>query len=122
MTLKSYLWGLRIGTFLSLSAWGLVIFYIDPQKSGLAGQFIFYVTFFLLLSGIFILMLSFARRKMKKDELAFAEVGISFREGMLLALLVVILFILQSFRILVWWDGLLAVAGIFLIELYFLTK
>lgn len=122
MTLKSYLWGLRVGTILSLLAWVFVVFYIDPQKSGLAGQFIFYVTFFLLLSGIFILMLSFARRKIKKDDLAFAEVGISFREGMLLALLVIILFILQSFRILVWWDGLLVVAGIFLIELYFLTK
>ena len=122
MTLKSYLWGLRIGTLFSFLAWGLVFFYVDPQKSGLAGQFIFYLSFFLALSGIFILMLTFARRKSKREELAFAEVGISFREGMLLAFLVIVLLVLQSFRILVWWDGLLAVAGIFLIELYFLTK
>ncbi len=122
MTLKSYLWSLRIGTVLSLVAWGFVVFFIDPQKSGIPGRFIFYLCFFLVLSGMFILLLTWLKKKSKKEEVALAEVGISFREGILLALLVIILFILQSFRVLVWWDGLLAVAGIFLIELYFLTK
>lgn len=122
MTLKSYLWSLRVGTLLSFSAWGLVVFFIDPKKSGIGGQFIFYFSFFLVLSGIFILLLTRLKKISKKEELAFAEIGINFREGILLSLLVIILLILQSFRILVWWDGLLVVAGIFMIELYFLTK
>lgn len=122
MTLKSYLWSLRIGTVLSLVAWGLVVFFIDPQKSGIPGRFVFYLCFFLFLSGVFIILLTWLKKKSKKEDVALAEIGISFREGILLALLVITLFVLQSFRVLVWWDGLLAVAGIFLIELYFLTK
>ena len=57
-----------------------------------------------------------------KDEMHIANVALSFRQGILLALLAVGLLILQSFRMLVWWDALLVVAGVFLIELYFLSK
>jgi len=32
------------------------------------------------------------------------------------------LLFLQQNRLLTWWDGALAVAGIFLVELYFLTR
>ena len=122
MTLKSYLWGMRLGTLLALAAWGLSVFYTDPEKGGAPIKFIFYFTLFLFLSGVFVLMLSFFRRKMGKDGTVLSDLGMSFREGMLLSLLVIILLVLQSFRFLVWWDGLLAVAGVFLAELYFLTK
>jgi hypothetical protein len=122
MTLKSYLWGMRFSTLLALAAWGLAVFYTDPEKGGAPVKFIFYCTLFLFLSGIFILILSLFRRKLSKDGMALSDLGMSFREGMLLALLVIILLVLQSFRFLVWWDGLLVVAGIFLMELYFLTK
>lgn len=122
MTLKSYLWGMRLGTLLALIAWSLVVFYTDPEKGDVLVKFIFYFTLFLFLSGIFILMLSLLRRKFGGNGVVLSDLGMSFRQGMLLALLVVILLILQSFRFLVWWDGLLSVAGIFLIELYFLTK
>lgn len=122
MTLKSYLWGMRLSTFLALATWGLATYYIDPEKGGIPGRFIFYFTFFLFLSGVFVLILSFLRRRFGKNGVVLSDLGVSFREGILLALLVVILFILQSFRVLIWWDGLLVVAGIFLVELYFLTK
>jgi hypothetical protein len=113
---------MRTGTLLSLAAWVLAVYYTDPEKEGIVGELIFYFTLFLLLSGIFILMLSYLRRKLRKDGAVFSDLGISFREGMLLSLLSIILLILQSFRFLTWWDGLLAVAGIFLAELYFLTR
>lgn len=122
MTLKSYLWGMRFSAILAFTAWALVLFYTDPTKGGSLIKLAFYFTFFLLMSAIFILMLSFAKRKIGEKESVFSDLGISFREGILLALLATALLVLQSFRILVWWDGLLAVAGIFLIELYFLTK
>ncbi len=122
MTLKSYLWGMRFGTFLAFAGWALVLFYIDPTKGGISVKFAFYFTLFLFLSGVFILMLSWIKRKVGKEEAVFSDLGISFREGMLLALLAIALLVLQSFRMLVWWDGLLVLAGIFLIELYFLTK
>ncbi|MFH0969483.1 MAG: hypothetical protein V1804_03185 [Patescibacteria group bacterium] len=122
MTLKSYLWGMRLSTIFSAAAFILVIFYTDPEKGELQVKLAFYLTFFLFLSSIFVLMLTAIRRKFKREGAVFSDLGVSFREGSLLALLVIVLLILQSFRFLTWWDGLLAVAGIFLVELYFLTK
>ena len=50
------------------------------------------------------------------------NIGLSFRQGFLLAVLALGVLILQGMRLLVWWDGLLLVVGIFLVELYFLSK
>lgn len=122
MTLKSYLWGMRFGTLLAFMVWGMVVFYTDPEKGGFPVKIIFYFTLFLALSGIFILVLSWMRRKLGKDGSVLSDLGMSFRQGILLSLMVAALLFLQSFRFLAWWDGLLVVAGIFLIELYFLTK
>jgi hypothetical protein len=121
MTLKSYLWGMRISLILSLAAFGLVIYYVDPQHSGLIGQFLFYLTLFLLLVGLFVLILS-KLKGIAKSEKSHMQMGIIFRQSVLLSLLSILLLILQNLRTLTWWDGLLAIAGILLIELYFLTK
>lgn len=123
MTLKVYLWGMRISWAVSLTAWGLVFINIDPEKSGITGLTLFYVSALLFLSSTFVLMLTWIWRKFQKDEdLTMAYVGVSFRQGILLAILTVVLLILQQNRMLTWWDSALSVAGIFLVELYFLTK
>ncbi|MCX6765705.1 MAG: hypothetical protein NT136_01955 [Candidatus Moranbacteria bacterium] len=122
MTLKLYLWGMRVSVFLSLLAWGAVVCFIDPEKTGIFGQVLFYLTLFLSLSGTFILFLTWARRKARGGEIAFVHLGISFRQGLLLGLLAVLLLVLQHFQVLTWWDGLLVIAGIFLVELYFLSR
>lgn len=122
MTLKAYIWGMRFLTLLFLLAFGLVLFYIDPENWGNIGKLIFYLTLFLLLTGLFNLFLLFFRRKIISDDETLEKINFSFRQAVLLALLATSLLMLQSFRMLVWWDGLLVVAGIFLIELYFLSK
>lgn len=123
MTLRSYLWGMRISTLLSFLAWLLVVWQIDPIKAGVMGQLFFYVATLFFLSGLFILFFTWSRGKFSGgSEVAFAYVSVSFRQGILLALLAVIILFLQSLRVLTWWDGLLVVAGICLVELYFLTR
>jgi hypothetical protein len=122
MTLKAYIWGIRIITLLSLSALGFIVFYVDPEKSAPIGAALFFLVFFLTLCGVFNLFLLFARRKLLGDELAAANVGLSFRQGILLSVIMLGLLLLQSFRVLLWWDALLVVAGVFLIELYFLSR
>lgn len=121
MTLNVYLWGMRISTILALLAWGAVIYYVDPSKTGILGQVLFYGSLFLALSGVFTIFFTWLRRKVNQDE-SFVYIGMSFRQGLLLSLLVVILLIMQSFGVLVWWDGLLVVAALFLVELYFLSR
>jgi hypothetical protein len=123
MTLKSYLWGIRISTAISFAAWILVLKQVDPQKTGAIGQLLFFGSALLFLSGLFVLFFTWLRGVVNGDEeVALAYIGVSFRQGVLVAILLCLLLALQQYRILTWWDGALTVAGIFLVELYFLIK
>lgn len=122
MTLKSYLWGMRVSTVLALAGWLMVVLYIDPAKSGAIGQLLFYASSLLLLAGLFILLLTWLGKGNEDgEEIELAHIGASFRQGFLLSFLVLILLFFQNKGVLTWWDGALAVAGIFLVELYFLS-
>ena len=122
MTLKSYLWGMRISTLISTVGLGLVVYYIDPEKSGLAGQALFYLSMFLTFSGLFILLFTRVNRTSLLEEGDVSKnLGQNFRRGILTAFLAVVLIFFQSMRILVWWLGLLVFVGVCLIELYFLS-
>ncbi len=122
MTLKSYIWGIRIITLISLVALGAVIYYVDPENSGLIGILLFYLAAFFVLSGIFNLMLIFLRGKLLGSEMAVKNIDLSFRQGILLAVMIITIMVLQSYQMLIWWDALLVVAGVFLVELYFLSR
>ncbi len=122
MTLGLYLWGVRISALLALAVWAAVVMFINPRESGMFGQAVFYLSLLFALSGIFILFLTWMRRITGNEETPFIYIGMSFRQGMLLAALAVILLMLQSFKVLTWWDGLLVVAAVFLVELYFLSR
>lgn len=122
MTLKTYIWAVRLITLISIVAFFGVVKFVDPEKSGFLGQLIFYGVLFFMLSGFFDLSLLFLRKRLLGGEAAIGTLGLSFRQAILLAILCVVLLILQSFRMLFWWDGILAVAGIFLAELYFLSR
>ena len=122
MTLKSYVWGIRLVTLLSLFAFAFVVKFVDPDATGVVGKLLFYCSLFFALSGIFNLFLLRLRRRNVDAENAFSNVGLSFRQGLLLSLFAIGLLILQSLRMLVWWDGLLLLAGIFLVEFYFVSR
>lgn len=122
MTLKSYLWGLRIIALVSVIAWITVVINIDPESSVFAGQSLFFASMFAMLSSILTLFFTWMRKTMSGGESAFVHLGMSLRQGILISLLVIVLLVFQRLQILVWWDGLLLVAGFFLIELYFLTR
>jgi hypothetical protein len=107
---------------LFFAAFIFVVRLVDYDSSGLAGKMLFFGSLFFALSGFFNLLLLWLRKNQVDAENAFSSVGLSFRQGILLALFAVGLLILQSFRILIWWDGLLLLAGIFLIELYFVSR
>jgi len=122
MTLRSYIWGIRFVTVISLVAFVFVIKLVDYETSGLAGKLLFFCSLFFTLSGLFNLLLLWLRRNQVDAENAFLNIGLSFRQGIFLALFAVGLLILQSLRILIWWDGLLLLAGIFLVEFYFVSR
>lgn len=122
MSLKAYLWGLRISTVLALLAWSLTVVYVDPEKGGYVGQVLFYPSLFLVVTGFSTLIFTAIRRRKVEAEGQLFHIGMSLRQGLLLGILTVGLLLMQSFRVLVWWDGLLALAAVLLAELYFLSR
>ncbi len=120
MVPRGYLWLIRIIGILSLSALVFIITQSEPERDVWIKIF-FYLAFFLFLGSLFNLFLLRLRRRMMRGELVGENIILSLRQGILLALLATSLLVLQGLRMLLWWDGLLAVAGIFLVELYFLS-
>lgn len=122
MTLQSYLWGLRIGTVISFAAFCAVIFLTDPLDIGNTAFILFYLTFFLAVSGMSVLVLTWLWQRMAKDMLTLGEVGMAVRQGVLIGLLLTTLVGMQQMKLLLWWDALIVLGVVFLIELYFLTR
>ncbi|MDP1884608.1 MAG: hypothetical protein Q8L10_04540 [Candidatus Moranbacteria bacterium] len=122
MTIRAYLWGMRTSTLVAVICLGLVIRYIDPIKDGLLGQVLFYVSLFFFVTGLATLFLFWIRRLFSKNETAYLNVGISFRQGLLVALAITAMFILQSLKLLIWWDAGLVIVAALLVELWFLSK
>ncbi len=122
MSLKVYIFGLMAGMLLSLAIWLFVVFSINPYNSGLIGQILFFAGLFLFLLGLWINIFVWLRAKFLGSETAMETMNLSFRQGLLLSILIVILLILNLKGFLVWWVGLLVTTGIFLVELFFLSR
>jgi hypothetical protein len=122
MTIRTYLWGMRFCSLVALAALVSVIYFVNPTRDEFLGQTLFYISLFFSITGIATLFLFWLRRTFSKNKDVQESVGVSFRQGALVALSVCALLILQSFRLLVWWDGGIVVAGILLIELWFLSR
>ncbi|MBM3256180.1 MAG: hypothetical protein FJZ04_01780 [Candidatus Moranbacteria bacterium] len=122
MTLKSYLNAMATATMVAFMGWVLVLLYIDPTNSGYMGLILFYTTLFLGLVGLFTLFSFSLKRWIGNNEIIFAYVASSFRQGFFLAVIVVGLLVMQGARILNWWDALLFVGAVALLELYFISE
>ncbi|HBH16751.1 MAG: hypothetical protein UV57_C0050G0005 [Parcubacteria group bacterium GW2011_GWD2_43_10] len=121
MTLRQYLAWLAIGTLVSWGALVLVMTYLNPQTAGTTGFLFFYLSLFLSLGGTFTLV-GFAWRYWRhRDEVLFRHVSMSFRQGILLALAVVLASWLKTNNLLTWWNTGLLVVGLTLLELFWLS-
>lgn len=123
----------RFGMWIFLLVGGVALFFstifLNPYQSvesfrlSMVGVGLFYVSTSIFLTGVFSLILFWIRRKaMTEEEFQSINVGVSFRQGLLLSIAVILILVMQSFRVLVWWDALLAVGTIMMIELYFLAR
>ena len=122
MTIRSYLWGMRFCSLVALAALVSVVYFVNPTSDAVLGQTLFYISLFFSITGIATLFLFWLRRTFSKNKEVQESVGVCFRQGALIAITVCALLILQSFRLLVWWDGGIVLAGILLVELWFLSR
>lgn len=122
MSLQGYLLGLKISTLFAFSAWASVVLYIDPESAGIFGKALFFVTFFLWLSGACTLALTWIQKKMLSEDKAAACLGSNMRQSIFFSCLLIILLILKYFKVFALWNGMLIGVAFLLIELYFMHR
>ena len=122
MPLKRYLIGISISTLFCWLAWVTVLYYINPESSGFIGLFLFYISLLIALVGSFALLGFFFRVWFLAEDIVYKHVGVSLRQAILFSVLVVGGLFLQALRLLTWWNGLLFILGLVVLELFFLTR
>ncbi|MFA4871548.1 MAG: hypothetical protein WC610_00605 [Patescibacteria group bacterium] len=121
MTLKQLMIIMFFATMICWAIWVAVLFQIDPNESGITGFFMFYASLFFALLGSFFLA-SFGWRKLfSKFVMDYKIVATSFRQSIFFALLVVGILLLQSKDLLTWWNIILIIAALTIIESLFLS-
>jgi len=113
---------MAIATSIAFMGWALVLMYIEPAGSGYMGLSLFYTTLFLGLMGFFTLLSFSLKRWINNNEVIFAYIASSFRQGFWMSIIIVGLLVMQGGRILSWWNALLYVGAIALLELYFISE
>lgn len=128
MSIGAFLWGMRLAMLVGFAGAVGMIFSFTPYfdtKSLEINYFVvglFYLFLFLFLMGTFSLLLFRLRGRGETDDETRINAGVSFRQGLFLSIMVLGILLLQSFRILVWWDGLLVVGAVLIAELYYLIR
>jgi hypothetical protein len=112
---------MSIATSVAFMGWVLVVLYIDPISAGYMGLALFYATLFCGFLGLFTLISFSLKRWISNNEVIFAYISSSFRQGFWIAIILIGLLVMQGARILNWWDALLYIGAISLLELYFIS-
>lgn len=121
MLVKSYIWGMGITVVLAFLAFLLVLFYFDPNTSGLTGIVLFFFTLTPALVGGTILGLYGLRRRRFEIEPMPALI-LSGRQGGIIGIILVSILLFQITDFIAWWNvGLLIALGVF-IEFYSRVK
>ena len=122
LNLSTYLIGLVLVSFLAGSCLAAILIYFDPISSSLIIFILFYLSLFITFSSVLTLIGWFIRRLSQKRKFplpnkeAIRRLEISFRQGMLLSIVLITVLILQSQRILSWWNLLIIVSLVALSE------
>lgn len=122
MSLLRYLLLMILATAIMWGAWITVIQSVDPFDTDLLGYFLFYASFSLALAGTFALVGLFFRTMLLKQELMFQKVAISFRQGIFFAILIDGFLILQSQRLLTWYNIAFLIIGLTIAEFFVISR
>lgn len=121
MTLRQYLFWMLISTALCWLGWLSVIGMVDPAGAGWMGFFIFYAALCLSLIGTFSVIGLAARSLAHRHEPVSRHAATSFRQSLLLTAFLAGSLILQSHAMLTWWNLLLFVATLTVMEFFLIS-
>jgi len=117
-----FLLTIAIVFLMSAVSFYLIVNRLDPFSGGQLPLALFYLTFFFLCTSAFTLLGYGIRLIFYRKEMYFIHLNLAVRQGVLLALLALFLLLFQSYRVMTWWDSLLLVIILILLEFYFISR
>lgn len=122
MSRSLYLFGIFIAAAFGWASWGVVINKLSPYVSPTPALVFFYTSLFISLTATFALFGYYLRVWLNKHEVYSQHINIALRQGMLLSMIMCTGLVFQRLRVLTWWDGLLLVLIMILVEFFFMAK
>jgi hypothetical protein len=122
MTQRSYLFFVFINTFINSLLWVLTLLYINPEKSGIMGLVFFYASLFFALFGIIYFLSYFSHAKFFKWTSVSKNIQVSTRQSLLFSSLFIGCLILQAQNLLTWYNVLLFIVILTLVEFLFISR
>jgi len=110
-----------LATAICWSALAVVINIVDPETTNNIGFTLFYVSLFLSLVGTSAIVGFLFRFIAMRKELVFRQVFIAFRQSFLFSAVIIAAFILQSFRMLTWYNALFLVIAVTVLEFFLIS-
>ncbi len=121
VTLKRYLILMIISTLVAWAAWWAVVNYLDPQATGNLSFWFFYLSLLIAIVGTATLIGFGLRRLIHRHDVIFRQVSISFRQGILLGIAIILSLLLQGQNLFTWWNFVILIAILTIIEFFFLS-
>lgn len=111
-----------IGSLLGWGTWALVLFSINPFEAGLMGFVLFYASLAIGFVGA-LSLIGFVVRLwiLKQEEIVLRQVTTAFRQACFFTILVVGSLFLQSRQLLAWWNILILIGLLSILELFALS-
>ena len=119
---RNYVISVLVASFLSWFSFAVVLYELSPFSQTLLSLSLFYSTLLVALSGSFSMIFYALRRWANKNEIHNRHLNASIRQGILVSLMLVIGLGFQRLRILTWWDSLLLLGIVLMIEFYFMNR
>lgn len=119
---KRYIQPLMIAGGISLAGWLVVVMKLDPYESTGLALALFFLSLLITLTCSFTLLGFYLRKWVTKNEISIGYINTSIRQGLLLSLCTIVCLAFLVLGVLTWWNGLLVVAIIVLLESYVTSK
>lgn len=117
-----YIFGVLVATALGWVSWVVVLNKMSPFLSGDLALAFFYASLFLALTGTFTLLSYYVRLAVTRSDNFFRNLNAALRQGVLLSIMSCTGLAFQRLRVLTWWDALLLLMIVALIEYYFMNR
>lgn len=122
MISNPYIISIVIATVLGWSSWLVVVNKLSPFSTPELSLSLFYASLFIALSGTITLLIYYFKAWMSKSKNYGVYFNMSLRQGVLLSGMICTGIVFQRLKVLTWWDSLLLLAIVLLIEFYFMAR